>query len=287
MTHVLSPSSEPSADCPAEYPIDYMVTELDALGYVNQCWWVSIVLIMSYVWAVQGAMPIAGLILVVILTLPRWIISVHELLHIYAPEQLNRIICLLGSSPVPLSPLTLGYGEIRAIHLAHHRAPTTDADPDAYHIRGSSGWVFLNAMTTHEQDTMRWISTHGLSLSLAIELVIKFGILGTLAWFGGATFWWFWLTLRLVYGVSDFIFFRCVHCQKGSYGNFALSLPPALLRIGEWIYGKTVVHATLNHDLHHQYPGLAARNLTLARERGKGEGRRGKGERRKARGVPN
>ncbi|MEM9163572.1 MAG: hypothetical protein AAGC54_10960, partial [Cyanobacteria bacterium P01_F01_bin.4] len=211
-------------------------------------------------------MPIAGLILVVILALPRWIISVHELLHIYAPEQLNRLICLLGASPVPLSVLTLGYSEIRAIHLAHHRAPTTDADPDIYHIRGSDWWVFLNAMTTPEQDTIRWIGTHGLSLTLAIELVIKLALLGTLAGFGGTTFWCFWLTLRLVYGVSDFIFFRCVHHQKGNYGNFALSLPPVLIRIGEWVFGKTVVHATLNHDLHHQYPGLAAHSLSLARE---------------------
>ncbi|MEM8810883.1 MAG: hypothetical protein AAGF01_33145 [Cyanobacteria bacterium P01_G01_bin.38] len=251
---------------PANSLVEHMVTESDALGYMNQCWWVSVILLASYAWTIQGGMPIAGLILVVILALPRWIISVHELLHIYDPAQLNRLICLLGSSPVPLSPLTLGYSEIRAIHLAHHRNPTTDADPDIYHIRGSGWWVFLNAMTTHEQDTIRWILTHGLSLSLAIELIVKWVLLGTLAWFGGTTFLWFWFTLRGVYGVSDFIFFRCVHHQNGEYGNFALSLPPVVIHIGEWVFGKTVVQATLNHDLHHQYPGLAAHSLSLARE---------------------
>ena len=252
---------------PTDYPTEYMVTELDALGYVQQCWVVSIILLASYAWAIQGGMPITGLILVVILALPRWIISVHELLHIYSPQQLNRVICLLGSSPVPLSALTLGYREIQAVHFAHHRAPTTDTDPDAYHIRGASWWVLLKAMMTPEQDTVRWIMTHGLSVSLAIELMIKSGLLAALAWFGGTTFLWFWLTLRAVYGFADFIFFRCVHHQNGDYGSFALSLSPGLIRLGEWAFGKTVVHATLNHDLHHQCPGLAAHSLSLARQR--------------------
>ncbi len=243
-----------------------MVTEQDALGYVQQCWIASLILLASYAWAVQGGLPIAGLMLVVILVIPRWTISVHELLHIYSPQQLNRVICLLGASPVPLSVLTLGYRQIQTLHFAHHRAAATEADPDAYHIRGASWWVFLNAMTTPEQDAIRWIAAHGLSVSLAIELLIKAILLGTLVWFGGITFLWFWLTLRCVYGVSDFIFFRCVHHQNGEYGSFALSVPPKLIRLGEWVFGKTVVHATLNHDLHHQCPGLAARSLGSARQ---------------------
>ncbi|MEO0986423.1 MAG: hypothetical protein AAFY20_12835, partial [Cyanobacteria bacterium J06639_14] len=251
---------------PADYPIEYMVTESDALGYVQQCWLISIILLLSYVWTVQGEMPLAGLMLVVILALPRWVISIHELLHIYEPQRLNRVICFLGASPVPLSILSLGYGENQTLHFAHHQAPATDADPDAYHIRGASWWVLLNAMTRPEQDTIRWILKHGLSVSLAIELVLKSFLLFALAGFGGTTFLWFWLMVRCVYGTADFIFFRCVHYQKGQYGSFALPLAPKLIHVGEWVFGKTVVHATLNHDLHHQCPGLAAHNLTLARQ---------------------
>ena len=249
-----------------DYPSEYMVTEQDALGYVQQCWIASLILMVSYVWVVRGGLPIAGLIMVVVLVIPRWTISIHELLHIYSHQQLNRVICLLGGSPVPLSVLTLGYREIQMRHFAHHRAAATEADPDAYHIRGASWWVFLNAMTTPEQDAIRWIAAHGLSLSLAIELLIKSALLGALAWFGGTTFWWFWLTLRFVYGIADFIFFRCVHHQDDEYGSFALSLPPKLIRLSEWVFGETVVRATLNHDLHHQCPGLAARHLHLARQ---------------------
>ena len=248
-----------------DYPVEYMVTEADALGYVQQCWQVFIVIVASYIATLQGVMPIAGLILVIVLTLPRWVISVHELVHIYDPQQLNRLICILDASPIPLSVLTLGYRESRTLHFAHHQALATDADPAAYHIRGATWWVFCNAMTTPEQDTIRWIATRGLSLSLVIDLAIKAVILGALAWFGGTTFLWFWLTLRLVYGVTDFIFFRCVHHQKGNYGVFALSLPPNLVRLGKWVFGETVMHATLNHDLHHQYPGLATRSFHRVR----------------------
>ena len=268
LTHADNALMPHLSSLPTGYPAEYLVTEWDALGYVQHCGLVSIALLASYVWAAQGDMPVVGLIGVVMLGLPRWIISVHELVHIYEPSQLNRLIRWLGISPVPLSVLTLGYDEIRAIHFAHHCAPATDADPDAYHIRGSSGWVFLNAMTTPEQDTIRWIMAHGLSFSLAIGLLIKLVLLGALAWLGGTTFLWFWLALRLSYGVTDFIFFRCVHHQQGEYGSFALTLHPALVGIGEWIFGKTVMQATLNHDLHHQHPGLAARSLTLARVRG-------------------
>lgn len=248
------------------YPAEYMVTEVDAINYVQQCWQVFIILIASYVAALQGVMPIAGLVMVVVLALPRWIISVHELVHIYDPQQLNRLICILGACPIPLSLLTLGYRESQVLHFAHHQAPATDADPTNYQIRGATWWVFLNAMTTPEQDTIRWIVTYGISLSLVIDLMIKAAILGALTWFGGTTFLWFWLTLRLVYGISNFIFFRCVHHQRGNYGSFALSMPSKLIRLGEWMFGETVVHATLNHDLHHEYPGLAARSLSLVRQ---------------------
>jgi fatty acid desaturase len=250
----------------SSYPVEYMVTEQDALGYIRQCWMASAVLLLSYGLAVQGILPIAGLVLVVILALPRWIISIHELMHIYDDQQISRWVGLMGVSPVPLSVLTLSYSQLRAIHWEHHLDPASPADPDAYHIRGPVWWAFLNALTVPEQSVIRWLTTRGLSVSLTLDLVIKAVLLGAIAWWGGATFWWFWVTLRLVYGIADFAFFRCVHHHQGEYGTFGLSLPAVWVRLGEGVFGKTVVHATLNHDLHHQAPGLAARSLSLARQ---------------------
>jgi hypothetical protein len=249
-----------------DYPVEYMVTEQDALGYMRQCGIASAVLLVSYGLAVQGTLPPVGLVGIVVLVLPRWIINIHELTHIYSPQQINRVMALLGVSPVPLSLLTLSYSQLQVIHYQHHFAPSGDSDPDNYHIRGPGWWVFLNALTVPEQSFVRWVLAHGLSVSLAIDLLLKALLLGVMIWVGGITFLWFWLSLRLVYGLADFAFFRWVHHRHGDYGTFAVNLPPGLMRVGEWVFGKTVVQTTLNHDLHHQSPGLAARSLSLARQ---------------------
>jgi len=41
---------------------------------------------------------------------------------------------------------------------------------------------------------------------------------------------------------------------------------PSILEIwGERISGQTVIQATINHNVHHQNPGIATRHLTTAR----------------------
>jgi hypothetical protein len=61
------------------------------------------------------------------------------------------------------------------------------------------------------------------------------------------------------------MFFRLVHHQKGKYGTFEIKIPNPLSTWGERIFGETVIQATVNHDVHHQNPGIAARYLAMAR----------------------
>lgn len=247
------------------FPAEYIVTELDALRYSRQCMVAALVLFAAYGFTLAGMISPWVLALVVVLVLPRWIINVHELLHIYDETQLNRLICLLGVSPVPLSILTLSYPELRQIHFGHHRSPAMVDDPDAYHIRGHWLAVILGALTAPEQRTLRWIAAHGLSPRLGFDLAVKLLLLGGLAWTGGLTFLGFWLTFRLVYALGDLAFFRLVHHQKGEYGSFALTLPQPLQTLIGLIWGQTVTQAVLNHDIHHQNPYIAAHYLALAR----------------------
>lgn len=249
-------------------PATYMVTEQDALQYSRHCMVGTLLLLGGYALAVAGVLPIVGLVALVALVLPRWMINVHELLHIYDHHQLNRFICLMGVSPVPLSVITLSYGEIRQQHLAHHRHALTHQDPDLYHIHGPWWRVVLNAFTTPEQGALHWIAAEGLNLQLGLDLVIKLGVLIYLAWWGGITFLWFWLSLRLVYGLGDLAFFRLVHNRQGETGSFPITPPLWLRRLSTLIYGITVTEATLNHDIHHQNPYVAARCLTLVRASG-------------------
>jgi hypothetical protein len=154
---------------------------------------------------------------------------------------------------------------MREIHFGHHAAPATASDPDNYHIQGNFFLILLNAFTTPEQSFIRYVAANGFNLQLGIDLFIKLVALGILAWLGGEKFLWFWLCLRIVYGLGDIVFFRATHHQQGKYGTFEIKIPHILCTLGELIVGKTVIQTTINHDVHHQNPAIAARHLGMAR----------------------
>lgn len=250
---------------PQNFPAEYCVTELDALAYSRRCMVGTGLMLGGYGLAIAHSLPAWALPLLVVLVLPRWMINVHELLHIYDEKQLNPFICLMGASPVPLSVVSLSYPQLRQLHFAHHAAPTTNDDPDAYHIRGHWLQAAFNAFVSPERNVVNWVAQHGVSLQLAFDLVVKFIVLSVLAWLGGWLFLLFWGSIRVVYAAGDFAFFRLVHHQRGEYGTFSLTPPPLLITLSELIFGQTVTHTTLNHDIHHQNPYIAARSLQAAR----------------------
>ena len=249
----------------AALPPDYWATEQDAVIYTRRCLICAGVVFVAYGLNVAGALPLAGLVLLGALVLPRWMINLHELLHLYDDQQIHPFIRLMGVSPLPISPISLSYEQTRLLHAGHHAAPATETDPDAYHIRGSWIGTLFNAFIAPEQSSLRWLMRHGLSRQLAVDMLIKLCLLVGLVWLGDRTFLWFWLSLRLVYGLSDFAFFRLVHHRKGDYGTFALSLPSVVVALGEFVFGKTVIQTTIHHDIHHQNPRIAARALASAR----------------------
>ncbi|AUS99433.1 hypothetical protein CLI64_02935 [Nostoc sp. CENA543] len=226
---------------------------------------VAFILLIVYGLSVAELIPNWIVFIIISVTLPRWVINVHELLHIKSSKEINQIIRCLGISPIPLSIFTLSYQQIHEIHLAHHRHSATESDPDAYHIRGNLFLVILNAFITPEQSSIRWIKVNGINFQLGIDLLIKLLILIVLAFLGGQRFLWFWLFLRIVYGLGDIVFFRLVHHQKGEYGTFAMKIPNIIETWGGIIFGSTVIQATIHHDVHHKHPRIAAHNLAKAR----------------------
>lgn len=246
-------------------PTEYIVTDEDASQYIRHCAVAALLLVAGYVLFIAEFISPLVLFAIVAVTLPRWIINVHELFHIRNDKQINGVIRCLGMSPVPLSVLTLSYAEKRKIHLEHHRTPATESDPDSYHIRGNFFVVFINALTAPEQSFIRFLVVNGFNLQLGLHLIIKLLLLGILVGLGGAKFFWFWLSLRIVYGVGDLVFFRLVHHQKGQYGTFEMKISNALSRWAERIFGATVIQATVNHDVHHLHSGIAVRYLAMAR----------------------
>lgn len=255
-----------ASSLPANLPANYSATEQDAIAYTRRCLIGAALLCVTYGLTVAGTLPLACLLIAVGLILPRWMINLHELLHLHDDQQITPYIRLMGVSPLPLSPISLSYGQIKTLHAGHHAAPGTEADPDAYHIRGSWVATLVNAFIAPEQSTCRWLFRHGLTRQLAVDMLIKLLLFIALAGAGGPTFLWFWLSLRLVYGLGDFAFFRMVHHRDGEYGTFALPLPDTVVWFGECLFGKTVVQATIHHDVHHQNPRIAAHALAMARE---------------------
>ncbi len=248
----------------AAIPQDYLVTDDDGCRYTRTCLVGGAVLL--GIGAIAQFVPVFLLPVATALILPRWMINLHELLHVYGPEEVHPAIRCLGVSPVPLSLISLSYDEIRTLHFAHHAAPATAEDPDAYHIRGSWPRVIFNAFTAPEQSSLYWLRTHGLSTRLLIGLLLKLLLLALLAGLSGGAFLWFWLCLRLVYGLGDLAFFRLVHHQGGRYGTFSLALPASVTTLGELIVGKTVMQTTLHHSVHHRHPRIAARCLALCQD---------------------
>ncbi|BAZ71121.1 hypothetical protein NIES4106_59180 (plasmid) [Fischerella sp. NIES-4106] len=246
-------------------PIEYIVSDDDASQYLRNCAVAALILVGAYGLFVAGFISSWILFAIVAVTLPRWIMNVHELIHVKNDKQINRIISCLGLSPIPLSLVTLSYPETRKIHQAHHYTPATESDPDAYHIQGNFFVVILNALSTPEQSFFRYLAVHGFNLQLGLDLLIKFLILAILIFLGGKKFFWFWLCLRIVNGLADIVFFRLVHYQKDQYGTFEIKFPSNLETWGELIFGKIVIQATMNHDVHHQNPGIAVCHLAAAR----------------------
>nr|WP_231865607.1 MULTISPECIES: fatty acid desaturase [Nostocaceae] len=243
-----------------------MVNDDDASQYLRECAIAALIIVGAYTLFITELISSLILFIIVAVTLPRWIINVHELLHAKSSEQINGIIRCLGISPVPLSIFTLSYQQIHEIHLAHHRHAATESDPDAYHIRGNLFLIILNSLTTPEQSFLRWVKINGFSPQLGIDLLIKLLFLVILALLGGKKFLFFLLFIRIVYGLGDLVFFRLVHHQKGEYGTFEMKLPSIITTWGERIFGRTVIQATINHDVHHQNPRIAAHNLAKVRE---------------------
>lgn len=236
----------------------YYATDGDATRYAMSSNAIAVLLIALDIGVAYGVVAPWGLMLAVALLLPRWMIYTHELFHIRKASEVDWLNRLM---PIPFTPFSLGYREFREIHMGHHRAPATDKDPDAYHILGGPLRAFLGALTLSEQAIARWLRSHPLDRELAIGVIGRLAIFGSLAYLAQ---WWFvafWLALRINYAVGDFVFFHYLHVRGGKTGTYPLRFPAAIETLATMLGGKTLVYAILYHDRHHAFPRVAAHHL--------------------------
>lgn len=243
-------------------PAAHLTTQTDAVRYRTlSLVWLALIYL-HVVIALVGRVPSWSLIFSMGVLVPRWMLSIHELFHISNDREVDPLTRLL---PLLLTPFQLGYREHRNIHFRHHRYMATPLDPEYFQLRGSKLWGFINALTVPEQSFIRWIIQQGMDAELMRGVLLRLSLFVLLVVVSKSIFLWYWLPIRLAYGVSSFSFFYCLHRRGESYGVY----PQKFSRRAAWLFalffGHDSLMATCHHDLHHATPGIAVRYLAASR----------------------
>ncbi len=236
----------------------YHATQSDALEYQVKITLYTLLIFGCYAAYLSGALTIWWMVGLTSVLVTRWMIAFHELMHLRGADELDLLTRLL---PIPFAPFNIGYREYRNIHAGHHADTANEQDPDAFHILGGHLRALFGAITLHEQQLVRYITCHGLSLELAVMLTLRLALFVSLLVIDPMAFLAWWLALRLTYIVNDFVFFHLVHYRGGKEGSFPILLPVWLRYPAILIYGIDVVYATMHHDIHHEHQLIAAKYL--------------------------
>ena len=237
-------------------------TSNDAYRYYLESILELFLIFLFFLLYVIDMIPFWLLFIVLVIAYPRYVIMLHELFHIRSADSLSFFYRLL---PIPLTPFNVGYREYVQIHQAHHKGPASKHDRDAFQIRGNRFKSFFGALFSPEIHFYQWLKNDTLTPDFMFETIARIIIFVALAFVGGIKFLWFWLSLKLIYGVSSFIFFNLVHYRNGEYGTFETELPQFLVNITKLIWGQTLVYAVMYHNIHHDNVRISACQLKDAK----------------------
>lgn len=258
-----SPASDQSAPRRAP-PKEFYSSHRDARCYQ----WVSLGLLLAIyallaAW-LAGRLPVWVLVTAVPILYVRCALIVHELMHVRGAEEvlwIQRLMMILDS------PICLGYREYRDIHLRHHRHAGTELDPEFFQIRGGHLRAFWHALLATEIAFVQWVREHRMSGELArlatVRALVFFGLVAAFP----AAFLVYLVTIRLVIGISNFLFHHMTHARAGSYGNFALRPPQWVDKAFCLLAGTELRHILFEHDSHHAWQQVKAERLPGLLER--------------------
>jgi fatty acid desaturase len=215
-------------------------------------------LYLSLAVAAAGVISPWWLLLAVPLIYLRLALALHELLHVCPAEEVSWFHRL---TMVFESPFCLGYREHRAIHFAHHRFASTDRDPELYQIVGGPWRALANAMISPERGCAGWVRRHGISRSLAIEGGVRCVAFIALAALAPVAFLAYWIALRLSVGLASYVFHYALHNSDGVLGTFPLPASNSIVRAAGVLFGREPVLILTEHERHHQWPRVRARDL--------------------------
>lgn len=237
---------------------EHLYTNADGAAYTRRVALYTLLLYAHFGLCLAGLLPLWTLCLSAPVLVVRWMLALHELFHLRRQEDVDPFTAML---PLAITPLFIGYGEYRDIHLRHHAHMATPRDPDYFHIRGNPLSGLLNAFTAPEQIFLRWVTTHPLDGRFVLGVLARLALFIGLAAISGWAFLWYWLPVRVAHGLAYFSFFYCLHRRGDAYGVYPLPLPKPLERALGVLFGRDAVLATCHHDVHHRHAGIAALHL--------------------------
>jgi len=212
--------------------------------------------------AITGVLPLWTFCIAVPMYVARWMIGLHEALHIVKLEDTNSLIML---HLLLITPISLGYREIRDIHMRHHAYTLTENDPDIYHLRGNMLSGFILATFSPEISAYYWIRDKGVDKTLLLGMVLRLTLfcifVGSLGWLS----LWYFIPVRLAYGTCMFAISFPLHRKDGAYGTFTPNFGAWLETVMELYAGGAALNTLKYHDIHHDYPRISAQKLPVAR----------------------
>jgi len=236
----------------------FLRDEADARRYTRLTLAYALTLYGALGFALAGLLPAWALVPIVPLVHLRLALALHELMHVRPASGVpffHRLTMILET------PLCLGYREHRTIHFLHHRFAATARDPEIYQIRGGPIRAFANAMISPERGCVAWVRRHGLSASLAVEGAIRLAVFGMVLALNPWVFFVYWVSLRFSVGVTSFVFHHVLHSRDGRLGTYPLPVSPALTGAAATIFGGEPMLILTEHERHHRWPRVRARDL--------------------------
>ncbi len=239
-------------------PREFLRDRQDARAYQRTTLALVLLLYAALAAAMSGWLPVVALAAIVPLLYLRLALALHELLHICPADEVSwfhRMTMVLET------PLCLGYREHRAIHFLHHRYSSTDRDPERFQIVGGPWAAFARALMSPEHHFRAWVRTYGVTRRMKAEVATRAITFVVVAALNPAVFLVYWLALRMSVGFASYVFHYVLHNDDGRLGTFPLPVSRGVVRAAEVLFGREPMRILTEHERHHQWPRVRARDL--------------------------
>ena len=134
-------------------------------------------------------------------------------------------------------------------------------NPELYQIVGGPWRALGNAMISPERGFAGWVRRHGISRSLAIEGTVRAALFIVIAVLAPVAFLAYWIALRLSVGLASYVFHYALHNSDGVLGTFPLPVSTSIVRAAGFLFGREPVLILTEHERHHLWPRVRARDL--------------------------